>query len=175
MAGRITWAHTLYCTLLAIWLGTFVAIGALAVPVLFASLPSPLSVDTAVVLFRLQGVLGFVMLAVLAVFLLLSQLRALSLETKLLSLLFLASAMLHFWVIPEMLAQRTQTVKEPLWHVTSTVLYLMQTICLLWIFVQRIRTPTLTISVPDDFSTDNVQVKLVTMPTQGNELIDTHR
>jgi hypothetical protein len=147
MAGRITWAHTLYCTLLALWLGSFFAVGALAVPVLFATLPSPLGADTAVVLFRLHGILGFVMLALLAAFAMFTQLRSLPLETKLLALVFVASALLHFWVIPEMLAQRFQVVKEPLWHVGSSSLYLLQGICLLWVFTQRIRTPTL--SVPE--------------------------
>jgi hypothetical protein len=175
MAGRITWAHTLYCTLLALWLGSFVAVGALAVPTLFATLPSAMAADTAVILFRLHGMLGFVMLALLAGFLLFKQVHALSLELKLLVLLLVASAVLHFWVIPEMLAQRVQSEKEPLWHMASTVLYALQAVCLLWVFVQRIRSSGLSTSRVRTDHSDTGQAKLITATTQGNGLIDTNQ
>lgn len=146
MVARITWMHTLYTTLLALWLGTFVAVGGLVVPTLFAHLPTHTAADTAVVIFKLQGLLGFVVLALLLACLYIGKLRALPLEIKLLMTVLLAACLLQFWVIPELLAQRTLAVKQPVWHMASTALYLLQAACVLMVFIQRVRKPTLYIS-----------------------------
>jgi hypothetical protein len=146
MVARITWMHTLYTTLLALWLGSFVAVGGLVVPTLFAHLPIATAADTAVVLFKLQGVMGFVVLALLLGCLYIGKLRALSVELKLLTAVLLGACLLQFWVIPELLAQRTLAVKQPLWHMASTALYLLQAACVLVVFIQRVRKPTLYIS-----------------------------
>ncbi len=145
MAGRITWAHTLYTALLGLWLGTFVTIGALVVPTLFTVLAGHTAIETASALFRLQGFIGFIVLGVLFATRLMSGLRELKLEVMLLATVLLSSVLLHFWVIPEMLAQRASTVKEPMWHLASSTLYLVQAVCVLWVFIQRLRTPTLTV------------------------------
>ncbi len=146
MVARITWMHTAYTTVLALWLGTMVSVGALVVPTLFATLPTAAAADTAVSLFKLQGLIGFAMMAVLFACLLLGQLRALPLEFKLLVLVLLSGCALQFWVIPELLAQRFEAVKQPAWHMASTLIYAVQVISVLVMFVQRVRKPTLYIS-----------------------------
>jgi archaellum biogenesis protein FlaJ (TadC family) len=145
VAGRITWAHTLYTALLGLWLGAFVVVGAMIVPMLFSTLAAHTAVDSAVTVFRLQGFVGFVLLALLLLARLTSDLRAITLENKLLAAVLLCAVLLQFWVIPELLAQRTQAVKEPLWHLAASALYLLQTVAVLVMFIQRIRTPTLTV------------------------------
>jgi hypothetical protein len=145
MAGRITWVHTLYTALLGLWLGTFVTVGAMAVPTLFNALPAHAAADIAVTLFRQQGLVSFIVMAMLLVTRVLSDLRAISLENKLLSAVLLCGALLQFWVMPELLAQRPLAAKEPAWHVASSALYLLQACCVLVVFIQRIRTPTLTV------------------------------
>jgi hypothetical protein len=143
MTARITWMHTFYTTLLALWLGTFVAIGGLVVPTLFANLPIAMATDTAVMLFKLQGLIGFVLLAVLFLCLYLAKLRLVAMETTLLMVVFVSASLLQFWVIPELLMQRTLVVKQPIWHLASTALYVLQALCVLIVFVQRVRKPTL--------------------------------
>ncbi len=145
MAGRITWGHTLYCTLLALWLGMFAAIGAVVVPTLFTTLASHTAADTATVLFRLQGLIGFVLLAVLFAARILGRLRDIKLETPLLCALLLSALLLQFWVIPELLAQRTLALKVAAWHTAASILYLLQVVCVVVVFAQRLRTPTLSV------------------------------
>lgn len=146
MVARITWMHTLYTTLLAVWLGMFVTVGALVVPTLFSTLAAMMAADTAVIVFKLQGLIGFVILAVLLACLFFGKLRALPSELKWLMIVLVSACLLQFWVIPELLAQRSQAVKQPLWHMASTALYLLQAVCVLIVFVQRVRKPTLYIS-----------------------------
>jgi Domain of unknown function (DUF4149) len=145
MAVRITLAHTLYTLMLALWWGAFVTLGALVVPSLFAHLPTHTAADTAVALFRWQGLMGFVLLATLAAMRLLSNLRSVNYENACLAIVFLAAAALYFWLIPELLAQRFLASKEPMWHLAASALYLLQTLAVLVVLVQRLRTPTLSV------------------------------
>jgi hypothetical protein len=167
MVARITWMHTLYTTLLALWLGTFVAVGGLVVPMLFSHLPTHIAADTAVVIFKLQGLLGFVVLALLLACLYVGKLRALPLEIKFLTTVLLGACLLQFWVIPELLAQRTLAVKQPLWHIASSALYLLQAVCVLIVFVQRVRKPTLYIS------RSKKTVKTDTSDSTGKSVVET--
>jgi Domain of unknown function (DUF4149) len=148
MAGRITWVHTLYSVLLALWLGSFFTVGALAVPVLFNTLTTAIAADVAVVLFKLHGLFGFVVLGLLLIALITRQLRVIELETRLLALVLIAGLLLQFWIIPEIIAQRSLVVKQAAWHMASSVVYVIQAVCVLAAFVLRVRTPTLKILAP---------------------------
>jgi Domain of unknown function (DUF4149) len=143
MAARISWGQVVYTTLLALWLGSFLTVGAFVVPTLFLSLPSSVVADTAVTLFKLQGLLGFCVLALLLSTLYSQKLPNVRLELTWLVIVLLSACVLQLWIIPELLAQRAQNLKQSIWHLASTCLYVLQTLCVFIVFVRRIRAPLL--------------------------------
>jgi hypothetical protein len=138
--------HTCYTTLIAVWLGSFITLGGFIVPTLFTNLSVTIAADIAVLLFKLHGLIGFVVITILFLSLYLGKLRVFVAETTLLTIVMVGAILLQFWVIPGLLIQRTELVKQTFWHTAATGLFLLQTVCVLLVFVQRLRKPTLSIS-----------------------------
>jgi Domain of unknown function (DUF4149) len=135
------WKHILYCLLLGFWAASFVWVGAVTVPALFASMHKTQAVEVAITLFRAQGVIGFLTLTLIALCFIAHTVLASRLEVVCLTLAFFVGCVLHFWVIPTLLQTRNAFADASLWHTLSSVLFVVQGVLVLVSLVRRLGTP----------------------------------
>ena len=126
-------ARRIYTVALGLWAGGLL-MTAVSVLNVFSLFEKNNAIEMGIASFRLQGFVGFVLIAVM----MLCATRRKTLhwvEQLLLVGALLCALALHLWVIPQLLLARNSGEIEPLWHSLSSTLYLAQALIalvLLW-------------------------------------------